>query len=267
MNFLVVGYIYSKGAPSINPDAGLESPHIVIQSPFLAYAHFFDLMGNSAKIDLVLPAVGLDGHAFSEGEKLTRKVTGAGDIKARVSWNIIGAPALGKQAFRSYTQETIVGCSLQITMPTGQYDSTKLVNIGANRWAFKPSVGASKQLGNFIAELSAQSEFYTDNHAFYGSGTKTQDPLYAVQTHLIYNIRPGMWGAFDATYYWGGETATNGIDNDDAFDNSRLGVTFATPLSRTQSLKFNYSNGVITRAGSNFDMYTLAWQYRWGGND
>ncbi len=265
MNFLIAGYVYSEGAPSINPEAGLDDPNIVIHSPFLAYARFFELLGHSAKVDLVLPAVSLDGHALFDGETVTRKITGAGDVKARISWNIVGAPALGKKAFAAYRQNTIVGISLQLTAPTGQYDGTKLVNISANRWAFKPSIGVSKALGDFIAELSAQAEFYTDNHDFYGGGTRTQDPIYSMQTHLIYTIRPGMWGAFDATYYQGGETATNGIHNDDAFDNSRLGLTFAAPLSRTQSLKFNYSNGVITRAGSNFDMYTLAWQYRWGG--
>lgn len=265
MNFVVAGFAYSEGAPSINPEAGLDDPNIVISSAFVGYARFLDILGRSGKFDLAIPAVCLDGHAYSGEERLTRKICGAGDIKARLSWNLYGAPALSQSAFASYTPDTIVGISLQVTAPTGQYDASKLVNIGANRWAFKPSLGASKTIGSLIAELSAAAEFYTDNTDFFGGVRRSQAPLLSVQSHLIYNVMPGMWGALDATYYWGGQTATNGEGNGDGFDNSRLGATFALPVNRTNSIKFNYSNGVVTRAGTNFDMYGVAWQHRWGG--
>ena len=213
-----------------------------------------------------MPGVCLDGYAYSDGERLNRKVCGAGDVKARLSWNVFGAPALSKQAFSSYTPDTVIGISLQVTAPTGQYDESKLVNIGANRWAFKPSIGLSKTLGSFVAELSSQLEVYTDNTRFHNGHTSRQDPILSLQTHLIYTIRPGMWGALDATYYWGGETSTDGNSNNDAFDNSRIGTTFAFPLNRTNAVKLYGSNGVITRAGSNFTLFGMAWQYRWGGN-
>ena len=45
--------------------------------------------------------------------------------------------------FKSYPQGHTLGVGLTIGMPTGQYDSSKVINFGANRWAFKPEVGYS----------------------------------------------------------------------------------------------------------------------------
>ena len=265
MNFLVAGYAFSQGAPSLNPELGLEDPHINIHTSLLAYARVIDLFGQSGKVNVVVPGVCLDGYAFSKGERLTRNVCGAGDIKAGISWNIYGAPALSMKEFASYRSDTVVGVSLQVTAPTGQYDNTKLVNISANRWAFKPSIGVSQTVDDFVFELSAAAELYTENTDVYGGNTRKQEPIYVTQAHLIYNIMPGMWAAFDANYYWGGATVVNGERNDDAFSNSRMGATLALPVNRKNSIKVYASSGVDTRAGTDFDLVGIAWQIRWGG--
>src|SRR5215467_3317488 len=123
-------------------------------------------------------------------------------------------PALSLEQFRDYHQDTIAGASLTVTAPTGQYDNTKLVNIGTNRWTFKPEVGVSKALGRWILEGDAAVTFYTDNDQFFpGNNLRQQDPLYALQAHVIYTFNPKLWGALDATYYFGGRTSVNGIVN------------------------------------------------------
>jgi len=136
------------------------------------------------------------------------------------------------------------------------------VNIGTNRWAFKPGIGISKAIRDFTVELSLDAEFYTKNDEFFGGITRKQDTIYSAQTHIEYTISRGMWIGVDANYYAGGENTNNDIKADDKLNNSRYGATFALPLNKQNSLKLFAHSGISTRVGTNFDMFGLAWQYR-----
>lgn len=261
-NFLLLGYAYSTGTLPNNPELKLEEPHIEMHTAVTAYAGFFDLGGKSAKLDLLIPTVCADGHAIHEGSYLSRNVCGMGDTKVRLSWNVFGAPALSPKQFTTYEQDIIIGTSVQVTVPTGRYDREKLVNVGANRWAIKPGVGISKKLEQFILELAADVEIYSDNDEFLGTIKREQDPIYSTQIHGIYNFKSGVWLGLDANYYWGGETTANGVDKDDAIAESRYGVTLAMPISKQSSLKLYGHTGVYTLTGTDFDMLGLMWQYR-----
>jgi hypothetical protein len=63
----------------------------------------------------------------------------------RFAVNIKGGPAMSVREFQSWQQKLILGVSLKVVVPTGQYDPTKLVNNGSNRWAFKPEFGYSER--------------------------------------------------------------------------------------------------------------------------
>ena len=65
------------------------------------------------------------------------------DSGFRFSVNRKGGPAMDLSEFLSWKEKTIVGASLTITAPTGQYDPTVLVNTGTNRWGIKPEIGLS----------------------------------------------------------------------------------------------------------------------------
>jgi hypothetical protein len=139
------------------------------------------------------------------------------------------------------------------------------VNIGTNRWAFKPELGISKGLGPLTLELATGVSFYTDNRDFLGGQTRAQDPIYSIQGHVIYSLRSGIWLAVDGTYYTGGRTTIDGVEGNDLQKNWRVGLTVALPVNRHNSLKLYASTGVFTRTGSDFDTVGVAWQYRWGG--
>jgi hypothetical protein len=109
----------------------------------------------------------------------------------RLSVNFYGAPALVLPEFKSYEQDLIVGASLQVSVPAGQYDDTKLVNIGTHRWFFKPELGVSKALGPWTLEFTAAAALFTDNNDFFNGNTRSQDPLYSFQGHAIYNFSSG----------------------------------------------------------------------------
>jgi len=263
MNFLALAYVYTNGTLPNNPELNLQNANLEVNIVIAAYVHIFELFGQSAKVDLFIPRTKIDGDAIFQGSYITRKTQGLGDIKTRFSLNLYGAPALSLKEFSSYKQDLIVGTSFQITAPTGTYDDDRLVNISNNRWAFKPSIGISQGMGNFIAEVSGAIELYTDNNDFIFR-KREQDPIYSTQAHLIYNMPRGMWLGLDANYFWGGETTVNGNKKDDKIKDSRFGITFSLPLSRQYSLKFYGNKGVSTRTGTDFDMYALAIQYAFG---
>ena len=265
LNFLIAGYGYSVGGVVTDPSFPLEDGDVQIHSTVLAYARAVDVWGTSGKFDVVLPFAWVSGTATFRGQPREREVSGLADPRFRFSVNLYGAPALSLQEFADYTQDLIIGASLQVSAPLGQYDSSKLLNIGTNRWSIKPEIGLSKALGPLTLELDAGVTFYTNNDDFLNGMTLEQDPIYAVQGHLIYNFGAGVWGALDATYYTGGRTTVDGVKGDTLQENTRLGLTVALPVNRYNSIKLYASTGVFARTGSNFNTGGIVWQFRWGG--
>ena len=264
VNFLIAGYAYTEGGLAFDSSLPVENPQLETSSAVLAYARALDLWGTSGKIDATVPFTWLSGTAELAGQSMEREVDGLADARFRLSVNLYGAPALTFREFANYRQDLIIGASLQVSVPSGQYDSSRLVNIGSNRWFFKPEVGVSKAIGPLTLEVTAAATLYTDNDDFFGGNTRSQDPLYSLQGHAIYSFRSGIWGSIDATYFTGGRTTIDGTRNDDRQENWRLGGTLAFPVDRHNSVKLYASSGVSSRTGNDYDLIGIAWQYRWG---
>lgn len=263
-SFLINGYSRSRGGISFGPALPASNPDLVVDTLSIGYAHVFDFAGRAARFDLVIPTSSLSGSATYQGATVSREVDGLGDLTVRGSVNLMGGPALRLPQFRTYRQDLIVGGSLEIVAPTGQYDETKLVNLGANRWSIKPELGASKAFGALTLEFKSSVTWFTDNHDFLGGNSLAQKPLLATQANAIYDLGPGVWMSFDATYHTGGRTSLNGVSNRDLQENWRLGATLVLPIATRHALKLYASSGVSARTGNSYDLYGIAWQYRWG---
>jgi hypothetical protein len=265
LNFLIAGYGYSEGGLSTSGASPIKDAKLKIHTELLAYVRTLDVWGKSGKFDVILANSQLSGTATYDGQSRERQVSGLNDPRFRISVNFYGSPALSMREFADYRQDLLIGASVQVSAPVGQYDSGKFVNIGANRWFIKPDIGISKALGPLTLELSASVMIFTKNDDFFGGQTLEQDPLYSTQAHVTYNFGNGVWGALDGTYDYGGRTTVNGVRSDDAQGNSRAGVTLAMPVNRNNSIKIYTSTGVTTRSGSDYTLGGIAWQYRWGG--
>jgi hypothetical protein len=265
VNFLIGGYAYTRGGLSFDTSLPITDASLHTSNAVLAYARVLDLWGKSAKFDAVVPYAWLSGSATFRGEPVDRVVNGFSNATLRLSVNLYGAPALTLKEFRDYEQDLIIGASLRVGVPWGQYDDTRLVNIGTNRWSFKPEVGASKALGPWTLEVTAAALLFTDNTDFYGGHTRAQDPIYSFQGHAIYGFPSGVWASLDGTYFIGGRTTLDGVRNYDLQQNWRIGGTLAFPVDIHNSVKLYGSSGVSARTGNSYDLLGIAWQYRWGG--
>jgi hypothetical protein len=265
VNFLIIGYAFTSGGLSFDPAVPITNPKLTTSSTVLAYARVLDLWGMSGKFDAVTPFTWLSGTAEQAGQPVSRQVEGLGDARFRLSVNFFGAPAMSLQEFASYKQDLIIGGSLQVSLPVGQYDQTRLINLGTNRWFVKPELGVSKALGPLALELTTSATFFTANTNFFNGNTRTQDPIYALQGHAVYSFRSGIWVAGDATYFAGGQTAINGRLDNDLQQNWRFGTTFSFPLDRRYSVRLYASHGAYARTNNNFDLVGINLQIRFGG--
>jgi len=265
VNFLLAGYAYSDGDLSTPGASPLKDAKITTHSGVLAYARSLDVWGKSGKFDVIVPYTDLSGTALVSGQPRERQISGFNDPRCRFSVNFYGAPALSLEEFANYQQDLLIGASVQVSAPLGQYDKSKLVNIGNHRWFIKPDIGVSKQWGDFTLELASGVTFFTDNDAYFVGRKQEQDTVYTSQFHATYNFGRGIWAALSGTYDNGGRTTVDGVRGEDYQNNARMGVTLALPVNRNNSIKLYASTGIHTTVGNDFDLLGIVWQYRWGG--
>lgn len=264
LNFLIGGYAHTEGGVVLDPTIRLENAHIEVHGGLLAYARSVGMFGRSAKFDIALPYADLGGSAEFRGTQYDRHIEGIGDPRLHFSINLYGAPALSMSDFKSYRQDLIVGASFAVSAPFGHYDSQRLINIGSNRWSFKPEIGLSQGIGRWIVEAAGAVTFYQDNDRFFGNHRRAQEPIYSVQGGVIRGFDSGIWFALFGTYYVGGRASIDGVSGRDLQENTRLGVILALPIDAKNSIKLYANTGVSTRTGTDFDAIGAAWQHRWG---
>lgn len=257
-NFLIAGYGYTWGDVLLDPSLPIEDVSTKINTAVLGYSRSFGLLGRQASAAVLLPCFSgkVDGLVVGESRKVTRD--GLGDPRLRLAMNLLGGPALTPAEFAEREPTTTLGTSLVVIAPLGEYDSEKLVNIGANRWAFKPEIGLSQPYGHWSFDVYGGVWVYTENHDFFGGQRREQDPIWTTQIHGSYTILPRLWLAVDGTFYEGGRTTVDGTRGDDRQENSRVGLTLAR-----QSLKIPWSRGATVRQGGDFNTVGIALQAFW----
>ena len=262
MTVLVAGFGYTYGGVVLDPTSPIQDLEAKVETPMIGVGRTFSLMGLTSQAFVALPYswAQASGKVFGDDSSTTR--SGFGDTRLRISTLFIGAPAVTREEFAKSPLQTVLGASVTVVAPTGQFFSNKLINLGTNRWSFKPEVGLSYVLSNqWFIDLYAGVWLFTNNKSFYpGTLVRSQEPLITFQSHVSFNINPLMWAAIDFTYYTGGQTSVNDFYKNDRLNNSRIGATFNFPLSRLSSLKIAYSTGAIIRFGGNFSTISVAWQ-------
>lgn len=272
-NAVTFTYGLQDGNIVLDQSLPVSNSHGRVGTELVSYFHTMDFIGHSSNINISLPySIGhFQGDVSGVQKHLYR--SGLAPLQVRLSVNLIGAPAMSAAEFQRWRQKTLLGVSFSVIAPTGQYDPARLINIGGNRWAFKPEIGLSRRWGSWILDVYGSIWFFTENDNFYttapnsmGPNRQTQKPMGATESHLSYDVKPRFWISLDGNYWYGGETSVNGVPTPTTVQaNSRLGVTAAIPVSGHQSLKFSYSGGTYITFGGNYQTVSAAWQYSWQG--
>jgi hypothetical protein len=266
-NALILSYGWNSGDITFDPSVPIEDASGQFSASVLSYYHSFSLLGRSSNIVISAPYVSGNVAGTVAGVRANAYPSGMSDYRVRISTNLSGGPAMKLDDFRRWREKRLIGASLTVLIPGGQYDPARAINLGTNRWAFKPEIAITRRWQRWVAEGYGGVWLYADNSAYYpGNSKRTQHLMPAFEGHIGYYVRPGLWASVDANFWSGGQTSVNGIAKPDSQRESRVGTTISVPLSRHNSLKFSYSHGAYRRVGGNFQTLSVAWQYSWFGN-
>ena len=271
-NAVTLAYSFFDGSVIFDGTVPITDFKARVNVAVFSYTHSLSFFKRSANISASLPyGIGNFGATVTGLEASVHR-SGLFDSSFRFSVNVMGGRAMSLREFRKWQQKTVIGLSVKVVSPTGQYDSTKLVNYGNNRWAFKPELGISHRWGHWIFDTYGAIWFFTPNQNSFSVNkavrkTQSQKPIGAFEGHLSYDVKPRFWASLDANFWGGGRTSVNGVQNVGTLQtNSRVGSTLSLPVSQRQSLKFSYSRGAYIRYGGSYDHVSMAWQYSWVGN-
>jgi len=269
-NAITLSWSYLDGGLNFSGAVPIEGATGTYHVAALSYYHSFGLFGRSANITGLLP-YGLgtfQGSVFGTQRQVYR--SGLFDIGLRFSVNLKSGPAMSAKEFAKWKQKILLGASLTVVAPTGQYDPARPLNWSINRWAFKPELGYSQRWGNWVLDGYGGVWFYTTNNAFYSKPNpkpQTEMPVGSFEGHLSYDLGKHLgWVSLDGNFWFGGTTSLNGISNPlTRQTSSRIGGTAAFRLDKHQTIKIGYSNGTYVRYGGNYQSVSVAWQYSWIG--
>ena len=211
----------------------------------------------------------LRGHVLGERESTYR--SGLFDSVVRVSVNLVGGPAMSLPEMRKWQQKTLLGVSLKVTAPTGQYDPTKLINLGTNRWAFKPELGLSRRWGNWVLDayggvwsvhrepgvLLAQRVLPGRSGADPGPGPRPRDaPELRFPPAAVGVARRQLLA-------WRHVDRERGRERGDAAGELARGDHGILPRDASPVGEAQLRRGAYIRFGGDFQVLSAAWQYSW----
>lgn len=264
-NFLVGGYGYSQGDILLDVASPVQDLESSLNTLMLVYGRSFKLFNRLTKIDVILPYAFADFNGLLNSVAASTSRNGFGDPMLRFSMIIIGVDALELKDFlNSRPKKFKFGVGIRISPPLGQYDHTKLINLGTNRWTFKVGVGASYTFARkVITEVQIKSWFFTQNQDFFNGGTISQNPLFSAQFHLTYIFKPGVWISGSIGQTNSGITFINGVEQEKINTNTKYGLTFSHRIQKKNALKIAFTNGISNRYGFNYTSIILAYSFLW----
>lgn len=265
-NFAAIAYGYTDGNIFLDPALLVDGAQAEVHTIGLGYVRTFGLFGKSTRVDVKVPASYGSWSGLIDGEFASTSRRGFGDPKIRFAINLAGSPAQSIREFKPQRSSTIVGAALEITAPLGEYFEDRLVNLGSNRWVYRPHFGAVHTKGKWSYEVTASAWLFGKNDDYQEPGRRLeQDPLYALQMHLIHTFQPGLWASLSSAYGSGARAIVNSVATQNDQSNVLWAASFGFPINRRQGIKLAFQHGRTTQeTGVDYNRYILAYSYMWG---
>ena len=269
MNALGGAYTYTSADIAFDPVLRIEQGEMDMHAVGFQYIRAFELLGKSARVSVAQGYVDAKWSGLLDGEPASTSRTGFSDTTVRFAMLLYGAPPLEGQEFMKYRAavadcETVVGAGLVVQLPTGYYEEDRLLNFSSNRFTIRPQLGAVHTRGKWSAELTGSVWLYTDNDDFFGDNKLENDPLYALQGHVVYTFRPGLWLAAGVAYGYGAQSTIDGVEKDDRKENLLWGASLGIPINRNAGVKISYIGAATQEdTGADSDTFAVGLSFLW----
>jgi len=259
MNVIAAGYGRTNGDLFFDPVLEVKNADISVHTFYTTYVRAFTVANKSVRFDALIPWINIKWDGLLKGKSTIVERSGFADPRFRFSMILLNTAKNNT----SSSSKTVLGTAISLGVPLGNYYDNKLLNIGKNRYTIRPQIGIVHTEGKWSYELTGSIFFFTDNNKFNKGNKREQDPLYAVQSHLVYTLIKGVWTSVGIGYGWGGLSHINGVNKDDKLGNVLSSLSFGFPLTKKQGMKLTYINGRTQKStGGNLDTISIGWSMR-----
>ena len=267
LNSLEFTYAYVRGTASIDTALVVGSENLDLNKGTFSYTHNFSMLGRLAWVSANVPLASLTGTVT--GTNASGSTSGIGDSSFELAMLLKGGPALSAAELASYERTMILGMSLTVSVPTGEYDGNKVLNLGSHRWSFKPELGISYPFGperKWEVDGYINAYFFTDNTSYRGVEILHQEPLPGLEAHLSYSVTPGFWASLDSRYAFRGETVVDGLEQNNAQENLTVGAEASWAPNAHNSLDVVFAKALVHRNAPTYTGVSLSYTYSWGND-
>jgi hypothetical protein len=265
INQFELAYAYVRSNTSIDTSFVVSGAKFNLNQGLIDYTRHFALLHRTAWVEATIPIANLSGSIT--GTDIAGSTTGTGDSGYTAAVLLKGGPALSPEQFANAPTTTSIGLSLSTTAPTGQYDPNKLLNLGSERWSFKPELALSKPFGpeqRWVVDAYANSYLYTNNTSYRGAQILRQRALSALEGHISYTFNNTIWASLDTLYSFRGDTNVNGIGQDNPQRNFILGSELVVSPRSRNSFTFEFAKAAIHKNGPSLTGFAVKYDYTWG---
>jgi len=237
-------------APGANIDATLAIG---------GYARTFTLFDRAALAAVLLPMGRISGQVTAGAQSVIQTARGFGDPMMELDVNLIGPPAQKNLVdVVRYEPGFSLDVIADLAVPIGEYDNTRSLNLGQNRWYGRVGAPIVWQLGPWVPGRRTTLEFlpavwfFGTNNDFTGK-TLTTDPMFQVDAHLTRDLTDRLWTSLDGAWYNGGQASIDGVEGE-KLDNLGVGLTLGYQINDNLGLTIGYKSTINDSAPGDLQM-------------
>ncbi|MBP7243270.1 transporter [Amaricoccus sp.] len=238
----------------VTPGADIEATLAIA-----GYGRTFTLFGRGALVAVLLPMGRISGDVTAAGQTLSQTARGFGDPTFELDVNLIGPPAQKSLVdVLRYEPGFSLDLIVDLAVPIGEYDDSRSLNLGQNRWYGRVGAPIVWQLGAWVPGRRTTLEFlpavwlFGKNDDFVGQTLET-DPLFQLDAHLTRDFTQHLWGSLDGSWYQGGAASLDGVDGE-KLDNLAFGLTLGYQINDNLGLTVGYKSTVADSAPADLQM-------------
>ncbi len=250
VNLLTIYALSQQGNQLLDPGQTIPDAQIDATVGILQYTRSFDLNGNIGAAFVAVPFANISGEVPVGAPLGTVSAAdrGFGGVILGGVIGLVGSPALSGKEFASYNPGLQVGLVGKLFLPTGSYDSNKVISTGSNRLAAQFVLPITYNIGSSMVdpnlttlEILPSITVFSDNTDPAGGATITsQKPLYSLEAHVTRNLGGTTWASFGGIYNSGGETSTDYVWNNDKRQSLGIGASVNFAVNSSTSVKVSY---------------------------
>jgi len=234
------------------------------------YARTFSLFDRAAMVAILEPMGRISGDVTVAGKTANQSARGFGDPMVEFDINVLGPPAQKDiPDILRYEPGFSVDLLADVAVPIGEYDNSRSLNIGQNRWYGRVGAPVVWQLGAWVPgrrttlELLPAVWFFGNNNDYVGQTLKT-DPLFQLDAHLTRDFTERFWGAVDGSWYSGGKATINDVAGK-RLNNLGFGLTLGYTINENLNLTVGYKSTVNDNAPDDLKMdgFMISLVYGW----